>query len=125
MAVNRAQGFKPRDVSQENQGHDIESLYPHGHAKAGRLRFIEVKGRLAGAETTTMTKNEILTAVNKPDEFFLALVFIGAGGVQSPRYIERPFEQEPDFATASVNFKLAELLRLLEAPANERIPKSF
>jgi hypothetical protein len=26
----------------------------------GRLRFVEVKGRISGAETVTVTKNEIL-----------------------------------------------------------------
>ena len=40
----------------------------------GRLRFLEVKGRVAGAKTVTVTKNEILTALNKPDDFILAIV---------------------------------------------------
>jgi len=32
------------------------------------------------------------------------------GGAAKPRCLTKPFEQEPDFATASVNFKLKELL---------------
>lgn len=40
----------------------------------GRLRFIEVKGRVRGATTVTVTKNEILTALNKPDDFILTVV---------------------------------------------------
>ena len=40
----------------------------------GRLRFIEVKGRVAGADTITVTKNEILYSLNKPDDFILAIV---------------------------------------------------
>ena len=43
-------------------------------ALTGQLRFIEVKGRVKGAETVTITKNEILTALNKPDEFILAVM---------------------------------------------------
>ena len=42
----------------------------------GLLHFLEVKGRVVGAETVTITKNEILTGLNKPDEFILALVLI-------------------------------------------------
>ncbi len=110
IAFERAQGFEPRDVSRENRGYDIESRYPSNHVKSGQLRFIEVKGRVAGAETVSVTKNEILTALNKPDDFILALVFVESGLASKPCYLEQPFEQEPDFATASVNFKLKELL---------------
>lgn len=69
MAREREMGFEPRDVSRERVGYDIESR--HGD---GRLRFLEVKGRHAGAETVTVTRNEILTALNKPEEFILAIV---------------------------------------------------
>jgi superfamily II DNA or RNA helicase len=114
MACERALGFAPRDVSKENRGYDLESRYPATHAKAGQLRFIEVKGRVDGADTVTVTKNEILTALNKPDDYILALVFVGANGAEKPRYLTRPFEQEPDFATASVNFRLKDLLARVE-----------
>jgi len=110
IAHERQLGFDPRDVSKENRGYDIESRYPSGHPKAGQLRFIEVKGRIMGADTVTVTKNEILTALNKPEDYILAVVFISPDGAQTPHYLESPFEQEPDFATASVNFKVAELL---------------
>ena len=66
---------------------------------------------MADADTVTVTKNEILTALNKPDDYILALVFVGANGAEKPRYLTKPFEQEPDFATASVNFRLSELLQ--------------
>jgi hypothetical protein len=116
MAYERAEGFEPRDVSKENRGYDVESRYPANHAKSGQLRFIEVKGRVADAETVTVTKNEILTALNKPEDYILALVFIGANGAAKPLYLSKPFEQEPDFATASVNFKLKDLMARMEAP---------
>jgi SNF2 family DNA or RNA helicase len=110
MAYELANGFEPRDVSKENRGYDIESRYPESHAKKGQLRFIEVKGRVSDAETVTVTKNEILTALNKPDDYILAIVFVDPAGAAKPQYLIKPFEQEPDFATASVNFKLSELL---------------
>jgi superfamily II DNA or RNA helicase len=110
MARERSLGFAPRDVSKENRGYDIESRYPATHEKKGQLRFIEVKGRVAGADTVTVTKNEILTALNKPEDYILALVFIGVNGAEEPRYLSKPFEQEPDFATASVTFRIKELV---------------
>jgi hypothetical protein len=61
-AAERALGYEPRDVSAEKVGYDIESRIPG----TGKLRFIEVKGRVRGADTVTVTKNEILTALNKP-----------------------------------------------------------
>jgi hypothetical protein len=117
MDFERAQGFAPRDVSKENRGYDVESRYPENHAKAGQLRFIEVKGRVDDADTVTVTKNEILTALNKPDDYILALVFVGPKGAEKPRYLTKPFEQEPDFATASVTFRLKDLLGHVERPS--------
>jgi hypothetical protein len=43
-------------------------------AGTGKLRFIEVKGACRGADTITVTKNEILYSLNKPDDFILAIV---------------------------------------------------
>jgi len=107
MAAERRLGYKPRDVSREKCGYDIESRVPG----SGRLHFIEVKGRAAGAKTVTVTKNEILTALNKPDDFLLAIVEVQVDGVANePRYILRPFEREPDFAVTSVNYDLSDLL---------------
>jgi hypothetical protein len=60
MDAEIALGNHPNDVSHENRGYDIQSVDP----RHGRLRFTEFKGRRAGAETVTVTRNEILTAVN-------------------------------------------------------------
>jgi hypothetical protein len=106
MQFEREQGFVPRDISAENRGYDIESRDP----KTDRLRFIEVKGRVKGAVTVTVTKNEILTSLNRPDGYVLAIVFIASGAAEAPVYLRTPFSQEPEFGTASVNFKLSELL---------------
>ena len=40
------------------------------------------QGRVAGADTVTVTKNEILYSLNKPDDFILAMVAFGADGSQ-------------------------------------------
>ena len=45
----------------------------------GKLRFIEVKGRVAGALTVTISRNEILTALNKADDFILAVGQVDGG----------------------------------------------
>lgn len=70
MDVKRQLGFEPVDREHEKLGYDIESRDPY----TGRLRFLEVKGRVSGAATITVTKNEILYSLNKPDDFILALV---------------------------------------------------
>ena len=105
MEAERRQGYQPRDVSADKCGYDIESRIPG----EGRLRFLEVKGRVHDAETVTVTKNEILTALNKPDDFFLVVVLID-GDEATPYYIARPFTREPDFGATSVNYALAQLL---------------
>jgi len=111
METERSLGFLPVDREHEKLGYDIESAVPG----TGRLRFIEVKGRVAGAETITVTKNEILTALNKPEDYILAIVtFEGEG--DSVHYIRRPFRSEPDFDASSVNYDLAQLLARATPP---------
>jgi len=112
MEAERMLGRKPQNVSAKKLGYDIESKVPGD----GRLLFIEVKGRERGADTVTVTKNEILTALNMPDDFVLAVVEVD-GTAHEPRYIRRPFRQEPDFEVTSVNYDLKELLARAEPPA--------
>jgi hypothetical protein len=105
MDAERLHSYQPRDVSKDKCGYDIESLDP----LTGKLRFIEVKGRVRGAKNVIVTKNEILTALNKPDDFFLAVVFVD-GEATETYYIQRPFQKEPDFDATSVIYNLASLL---------------
>ncbi|MGQ4806700.1 RNA polymerase-associated protein RapA [Candidatus Entotheonellaceae bacterium PAL068K] len=113
IAVERELGFDPRDVSAHKCGYDVESRDPSGNA---RLRFIEVKGRVQGADTVTITKNEILTALNKPEQFILAVVEVDGEAVAKITYRRQPFGREPDFGVTSVHYKLAELLARGEPP---------
>ena len=75
----------------------------------------ELKGRIAGATTVTVTKNEILKALNKIDDFILAVATL-EGDAAVPRYIQRPFQREPDFGAMSVNYHLPEPLDRAEDP---------
>lgn len=113
MHEERALGFEPIDREADKVGYDIESRIPG----TGRLRFIEVKGRIADAQTITVTRNEILYSLNKPDDFILAIVTFHDDGGQQVHYVRRPFQREPDFGAASVNYDLPELLERAELPA--------
>lgn len=113
MEIERRLGYEPYDREYERLGYDIESHVPG----TGRLRFIEVKGRVAGAETITVTRNEILTAFNKPDDYILALVAFQPDGSHPVRYVRWPFRREPDFGVTSVNYDFAELWNRGEEPA--------
>ena len=115
MEVERGLGFEPIDREREKLGYDIESRVLSGPDK-GRLRFIEVKGRVTGADTVTVTKNEILTSLNKPDDFILAIVEFLDGDRHSVHYLRRPFQREPDFGVTSVNYDFPELLTRGETP---------
>ncbi|OAT81708.1 helicase-related protein [Desulfotomaculum copahuensis] len=106
LVRERSLGREPRDVSADKCGYDIESRDP----ARGLLYFIEVKGRIKGAKTVTVTRNEILTALNKPEQFILALVVADGDQVERTAYLNKPFQKEPDFGVTSVNYDLDELL---------------
>ena len=104
-------GYQPKDVSAEKCGYDVESFVPEGmrnRLEEYALRFIEVKGKAKGAKTVTVSKNEILTALNKPDEFILAIVEVD-GDQTHTVYLKKPFKNAPDFTATSVNFDIKEL----------------
>lgn len=82
-----------------------------------RKKLIEVEGRAAGADTVTITRNEILTALNKPEEYILAILRVDEDMARLPHYVRRPFQRKPDFGAASVNYDLEELLACAESPA--------
>jgi hypothetical protein len=113
METERRLGFDPVDREHEKLGYDIESRV----TGEGRLRFLEVKGRVAGAATITVTKNEILYSLNKPDDFILAIVEFHEDGSHRAHYLRRPFQREPDFGVTSVNYDFAELLSRAGVPA--------
>lgn len=115
QAVMKAEaklGNHPEDVSDDKRGYDIESRDP----RIAHLRFIEVKGRRAGAETVTVTYNEIRTGLNETEQHILALVEVEDSQALPPRYVREAFSKEPDFGVTSVNYDLGELLARSEPP---------
>lgn len=109
MEIESSLGFEPYDVSASRCGYDIESRVPEGHQNnPSGLRFIEVKGRAAGASSVTVTRNEILTGLNQPENFILALVEVD-GQCTRTVYLKRPFTNPPDFSTESCTFNIAAL----------------
>ena len=83
---------------------------------AAERRCIEVKGRVSGADTVTVTKNEVLTALNKPEDFILALVEFLDGDDYRVHYLRQPFRREPDFGVTSSNYAMAELVARARVP---------
>jgi hypothetical protein len=118
MAAEKKLGYEPQDVSSFKCGYDIESRIP----ETGVLRFIEVKGRIEGSETVTVTKNEIITALNKPDNYILAVVEVPNSEELTEEenfnvyYVRQPFQKEPDFGVTSVNYNLKELKQRSQKP---------
>ena len=112
MEVEAKLGFHPIDRELEKLGYDIESK----DLETGHLRFIEVKGRVSGAESITVTRNEILYSLNKPEAFILAIVEFHDEATHSVHYVRRPFRAEPDFGATSVNYSMRELLAIATAP---------
>ncbi len=110
MAEERRLGFEPTDREFERLGYDIESRDP----TTGKLRFLEVKGRISGAATITVTRNEILYSLNQPEQFVLAIVEFLDGDAHRLHYVRRPFQREPDFGVTSVNYGFGELLARAE-----------
>ena len=119
MECERELGFEPRDVSDEDRGYDIESRNPRN----GALRFIEVKGRRADARAVTITRNEILTALNAQDAFILAAVLVEKDMAHAPLYVPNPaslFGAEPAFNEVSRAISVASI----KAAAKEYATKS-
>ena len=115
MEIERELGNMPCDVSAQKCGYDIESIIPEERRQGtASLRFIEVKGRAKGADTVTVSKNEILTGLNKPEEFILAIVEVDGGSPVHTIYLKTPFKNAPDFTATSVNFDIGELARQAE-----------
>jgi hypothetical protein len=113
MDVERSFGYEPTDRETEHLGYDLESRVPN----TGKLRFIEVKGRESSAATVTVTRNEILYSLNKPEDFILGIVEFLEDGSHRVHYVRQPFQREPDFGVTSVNYDFPELLTGAHLPS--------
>jgi hypothetical protein len=104
MATEVALGRKPEEMPHNNPGYDIRSFDP----ATGEWIFIEVKGRVGGAATFTVTRNEILHALNVGGRYRLALVEVAPepDDTTAVRYLTQPFSGEQDtyFDVTSVTY---------------------
>jgi superfamily II DNA or RNA helicase len=93
LAAERDLGRDPQEMPHNNPGYDIQSRTDNGH-----LVFIEVKGRVTGADDFWITKTEALTGKNAGSESRLALVSVHPDGPERDqvRYIHDPF-RDVDF----------------------------
>jgi superfamily II DNA or RNA helicase len=84
LAAERALGREPIEQASNNPGFDILSTQPGDPS----LR-IEVKARIAGADTFTITRSEVLLALNAAPHHRLALVSVHPDGshLDQVRYI--------------------------------------
>ena len=113
MATERKLGNTPEDVSAQKIGYDIASYDPNTKG----LRFIEVKGRVGGADTVMITRQEIITSLHEPEKFILAVVEVNGGSAAAPRYVRGALdEREPRFDQDAVQFNLKRLLERAEVP---------
>lgn len=116
MAIERELGYAPRDVSEQRGiGYDILSRVPDDMRDGDDpvTRMVEVKGRIAGGDSVTLTKNEILCALNKPECWLLAIVEV-EGHTTKTTYLRRPALRAPSFAENSVNYDMGRLIESAE-----------
>jgi hypothetical protein len=110
--IEQSQGCRVKDVAAAKCGWDITSYPAAVDGKHPDARHIEVKGRAKGADTVTITRNEMLYALNQSDKFILAIVQINEDeSIDSVHYLRNPFDSEPPWGTSSINFNLNDLLQ--------------
>ena len=122
MEIEKKLGYIPRDVSRDNCGYDIESYVPENMRNSGgySLRCIEVKGKsIAHDDIVTITRNEMLTALNVPQQYILAIVVVD-GESTTATYCQNMFSKDVEDATDSTNFNVAKLISQSDIVYDER-----
>ena len=113
-------GWEAEDMNEthpNHPGYDICST--RRGSTVSEYRYIEVKGRVTGADVVTVSRNEILTSLNEPDRWLLALVEVRPEGGEEVRYLHRPFDagtRDCLFDVTSVNFDWKALWARGQAP---------
>ena len=111
MAAEQAMGHAVKDVSAQKCGWDITAQPPPREGQLPDARHIEVKGRAKGADVVVITRNEICTALNQGEKFWLAIVLVDGDTVEGPHYVPQPFSQEPEPGVTAVTFQIGHLLQ--------------
>ncbi|HLI14870.1 MAG TPA: helicase-related protein [Acidimicrobiales bacterium] len=114
LEVEARLGRHAEAMPHANPGFDIRSIDTGGH-----LLLIEVKGRIEGSTTVSVTRNEILTGLNAADHYLLALVEVRGDDTCEVRYLYNPFagkSRQLHFAERSTTFDWEMLWDVAEAP---------
>ena len=114
LAEEARLGRQAEAMSHSNPGFDIRSIDASGH-----LLLIEVKGRIEGSTSVSVTTNEILTGLNAADHYPLALVSVHQDDTCEVRYLYDPFagkSRELHFAESATTFEWDKLWDIAEAP---------
>ena len=101
MKAEQMLGRSPREMPHSNPGFDISTTDAEG-----KQMFIEVKGRIEGASTFTVTANEVAFARTQQEHHVLALVSVSPRGPAHDqlRYVYDPFAHiDPAVTTLSYN----------------------
>lgn len=101
LAAERALGRTPEEMARNNPGYDIRSTDADG-----QVFYIEVKGRIDGSDTFTITTNEVTFAQTQGERHRLALVSVSPQGssYDQLRYVTRAFDHmDPSDTTRSLN----------------------
>jgi predicted nucleotidyltransferase len=120
LATEQSLGRQPKEMAHNNPGYDVLSRDP----VTDDLVFVEVKGRVLGAKDVTVSRNQLLTALNKPDAFILALVAVADDDTTEVRYLDRPYRghEEALFGVTKVTFAWDDLWNRATAPPPPRRP---
>ena len=122
LAVEKRLGWNAVDIGEEQGNHpgfDIRSRRAGRGDGVGGVKFITAKGRDAASTTVTLTRNELLTGLNTPEHFILALVDISPHGNNTVRYLRRPFDgrnEDSKFDTPSATFAWSALWNRARTP---------
>lgn len=110
MNIEKSLGNTPVDRRKDNCGYDVESKIPDPENHERSLRMIELKTRQEGAETITISRNEIATCIDAGESWILAIVFID-GDEHRVYYVQHPFTENLSFAQVSANYSINDILK--------------
>ena len=101
LSREREMGHVPQEMAQNNRGFDIKS-----RRSTGEIVYIEVKGRIQGSDTFTITSSEVSFAQTQGSAHRLALVSVSPEGAECDevRYVRDAFrDMRISESTASIN----------------------
>ncbi len=106
LQAERDLGFEPEEMPHQNKGFDIRSIDPAG----GPTRFLEVKGKVQGQRSITISATQTNFARNNPEHFILAIGLVADDAVERLAYVREPFEMGVGDDVESTNYTLARML---------------